>query len=104
VLDSGSEVSEQRGEVRELSGGQRVLLALSFLFACALLKQRSPLYLMDEVDAALDQANQKAIATAIGIPVRIILKKENTAVQSNYIIVFLFDYILLLYIYCYLHI
>mmetsp|Transcript_16480 Transcript_16480/g.24805 ORF Transcript_16480/g.24805 Transcript_16480/m.24805 type:complete len:905 (+) Transcript_16480:908-3622(+) len=48
----------------ELSGGQQVLLGLAFMFACAL-TTRSPIYLLDEVDAALDEGNQKAIAVSI---------------------------------------
>lgn len=62
----GGAVTGERREVRELSGGQQVLLALAFLFACALHNKKSPLYLLDEVDAALDEANQRAIANAIG--------------------------------------
>mmetsp|Transcript_609 Transcript_609/g.698 ORF Transcript_609/g.698 Transcript_609/m.698 type:complete len:644 (-) Transcript_609:505-2436(-) len=48
----------------ELSGGQMALLGLSFVFAAALHK-RSPLYLLDEVDAALDESNQKTIGAVI---------------------------------------
>jgi hypothetical protein len=48
----------------ELSGGQMALLGLSFVFAAAL-HRRSPLYLLDEVDAALDESNQKTVGAII---------------------------------------
>eukprot|EP01041_Mallomonas_annulata_P005214 gene5214-10434_t len=50
--------------VQGLSGGQKALLGLAFVFASALLK-RSPLYLLDEVDAALDETNQQAVGKVI---------------------------------------
>jgi ABC-type lipoprotein export system ATPase subunit len=50
--------------VSELSGGQQALLGLAFVFACALDKL-SPVYLLDEVDAALDEKNQATVAVAI---------------------------------------
>ena len=45
---------DERKEVQSLSGGEKSLLGLTFIFASALHK-RSPLYLLDEVDAALDE-------------------------------------------------
>jgi chromosome segregation protein len=50
--------------ISELSGGQSALLALSFVIANAVHKQ-APFYLLDEVDAALDESNQQAIAKII---------------------------------------
>ena len=61
LLTSGIEVEARpgRGKVRRLSllsGGERSLAALAFLFA--IFKARpSPFYLMDEVEAALDDIN-----------------------------------------------
>jgi chromosome segregation protein len=61
LLGSGIEVEARpgRGKVRRLSllsGGERSLAALAFLFA--IFKARpSPFYLMDEVEAALDDVN-----------------------------------------------
>jgi chromosome segregation protein len=61
LLASGIEVEARpgRGKVRRLSllsGGERSLAALAFLFA--IFKARpSPFYLMDEVEAALDDVN-----------------------------------------------
>jgi chromosome segregation protein len=61
LLASGIEVEARpgRGRVRRLSllsGGERSLAALAFLFA--IFKARpSPFYLMDEVEAALDDVN-----------------------------------------------
>ena len=50
--------------IEELSGGQKSLLSLSYVFACALHRQY-PLYLMDEIDAALDEKNQRIVASII---------------------------------------
>lgn len=50
--------------IEELSGGQKSLLSLSYVFACAL-NRSCPLYLMDEIDAALDEENQETIANII---------------------------------------
>ena len=50
--------------ISELSGGQSSLLSLSFVIANAIHKQ-APFYLLDEVDAALDESNQQAIARII---------------------------------------
>lgn len=48
----------------QLSGGQKTLLSLSFIFAVATF-HRSMFYLLDEVDAALDETNQAIVAKAI---------------------------------------
>jgi len=50
--------------INELSGGQKGLLSLAFVFALCNLRP-SPLYLLDEVDAALDEENQHMIAEVI---------------------------------------
>jgi len=42
-----------RTSLNELSGGQKTLLALSFILALLLYKP-APFYLLDEVDSALD--------------------------------------------------
>ena len=48
----------------ELSGGQRSLVALSFVLA--MLKFRpAPLYILDEVDAALDMSHTQNIGAMI---------------------------------------
>lgn len=44
----------------ELSGGQRSLVALSFILAMLLFKP-APLYILDEVDAALDLSHTQNI-------------------------------------------
>jgi chromosome segregation protein len=61
VLQSSGESS---ASISSLSGGERALLALSLLFASGLLK-KSPIYLLDEVDAALDEANIHLIASVV---------------------------------------
>ena len=53
-----------RKPVSELSGGQKSLLGLALTFALSTY-QRCPLYILDEVDAALDEENQAAAAAAI---------------------------------------
>ena len=50
--------------ISTLSGGQKALLGISFVFASALSKH-SPLYLLDEIDAALDETNQHIIGKII---------------------------------------
>src|SRR5204862_188487 len=61
LLDSGIEVEARpgRGRVKRLSllsGGERSLAALAFLFAIFRARP-SPFYVMDEVEAALDDVN-----------------------------------------------
>ena len=48
----------------ELSGGQRTLLGLAFVLAIAKY-QPSPVYILDEVDAALDEGNQARVALLV---------------------------------------
>ena len=48
----------------ELSGGQRTLLGLAFVLAIAKY-QPSPVYILDEVDAALDEGNQAKVAQLV---------------------------------------
>jgi chromosome segregation protein len=48
-------------EIDSLSGGEKSLVALAFLFALQRYKP-SPFYLMDEIDAALDKENTLKIA------------------------------------------
>ena len=60
-LEGGIEISARpRGKltrsIRMMSGGERALTAISFLFAIYLVKP-SPFCIMDEVDAPLDDAN-----------------------------------------------
>ena len=61
ILDTGVEIHAQPmgkkvGRLQLLSGGERSLAALAFLFA--LFRSRpSPFYVLDEVEAALDDAN-----------------------------------------------
>ena len=62
--DTGSSGTNAPRSTSELSGGQRSLLGLAFIFAAAL-HRKSPLYLLDECDAALDEGNQSAIGAVI---------------------------------------
>lgn len=53
--------------VNELSGGQKGMVGLAFMLACCSLHHKpAPLYILDEVDAAFDEANQKRVARLIG--------------------------------------
>lgn len=55
---------EWKDSLSELSGGQRSLLALSFVLA--LLKYKpAPLYILDEIDAALDLQHTQNIGKMI---------------------------------------
>ncbi|KHN78488.1 Structural maintenance of chromosomes protein 3 [Toxocara canis] len=51
-------------EVRQLSGGQKSVVALALIFAIQMV-DAAPFYLLDEVDAALDTQYRKAIADTI---------------------------------------
>ena len=56
--------NQWKSSLSELSGGQRTLLALSFLLA--LLKYNSaPFYIFDEVDAALDLSHTENLGNII---------------------------------------
>ncbi len=61
ILETGVEISAQPSDKKVsrlslLSGGERSLVALAFLFA-VFMSRPSPFYVLDEVDAALDQMN-----------------------------------------------
>ena len=65
VIEGGLEVKVAFGEVwkeslSELSGGQRSLVALSLILSLLLFKP-APLYILDEVDAALDLSHTQNI-------------------------------------------
>lgn len=53
-----------RNSLSELSGGQRSLLALSFVLSLLLYKP-APFYILDEVDAALDLSHTENIGHMI---------------------------------------
>ncbi len=63
ILFASAQDIEHR-EINELSGGQKALLGLAFVFACALVKSQ-PLILMDEIDAALDENNQSIVSRIV---------------------------------------
>ncbi|OQS53996.1 SMC1 [Ecytonucleospora hepatopenaei] len=66
-------------EFTELSGGERSLAALSFLFA---LQKTPPFYVLDEVDAALDRKNVENLVNYI----------KNEATTKQFIVISLKDY------------
>lgn len=51
-------------EIKNLSGGEKTLASLCFVFAMHHFRS-TPLYVMDEIDAALDQVNVRLIANYI---------------------------------------
>lgn len=53
-----------KNSLTELSGGQRSLLALSYILALLLYKP-SPMYILDEIDAALDLSHTQNIGAVI---------------------------------------
>jgi len=69
ILEEGVELSVAFNDVwknslNELSGGQRSLLALSFILAMMKYKP-APIYILDEIDAALDLENTQNIGEMI---------------------------------------
>jgi len=56
-------------EIEALSGGEKTIAALSLLFAFHSFK-RAPFFVLDEIDAALDGNNAKAVARFIEKKVR----------------------------------
>ncbi|MBS3155189.1 AAA family ATPase [Candidatus Woesearchaeota archaeon] len=52
-------------DIRSLSGGEKTLTALAFIFSIQEFKPAS-FYLLDEVDAALDKANSELLSQLIG--------------------------------------
>ncbi|KAF2315781.1 hypothetical protein GH714_040319 [Hevea brasiliensis] len=81
----------------ELSGGQRSLLALSLILALLLFKP-APLYILDEVDAALDLSHTQNIGRMIKahFPHSQLSKKKNMALKEYFItLVVLFVMLLL---------
>lgn len=67
-VTKGAELQVQFNKVKkqlsELSGGQRSLLALSFILALLLYKP-SPFYILDEIDSALDLSHTENIGYMI---------------------------------------
>jgi structural maintenance of chromosome 2 len=69
ILEEGLELSVAfngvwKNSLSELSGGQRSLLALSFILAMMKYKP-APIYILDEIDAALDLENTQRIGEMI---------------------------------------
>ncbi|KAJ7530212.1 hypothetical protein O6H91_15G085300 [Diphasiastrum complanatum] len=72
--------------LEELSGGQRTMMCLAFILMVAKSQQAS-LYIMDEVDAALDEQNQTRIAALIrkyiGDKSQVICVSHNVSFQKH---------------------
>jgi chromosome segregation protein len=61
--DNGDDASEVRG-MNELSGGQKALVGLALTFSLSSFRQL-PIYILDEIDAPLDEHNQAEAAAAV---------------------------------------
>ncbi|KAK9812833.1 hypothetical protein WJX72_004444 [[Myrmecia] bisecta] len=58
----GREGASWTHDMGQLSGGQRTLLSLALILSAARAGSHTSLFLMDEVDAALDETNQRLVA------------------------------------------
>jgi chromosome segregation protein len=88
-FESGLFIKLRRGNqdhaLDALSGGEKTLVALMFIFALQLFKP-APFYILDEVDAALDKPNSKNLADLVATMSRdsqFILVTHNDTVMSN---------------------
>ncbi|MCI0504092.1 AAA family ATPase [Candidatus Micrarchaeota archaeon] len=77
--------NNQEHALDALSGGEKTLVALMFIFALQLFKP-APFYILDEVDAALDKPNSKNLAdlvASLGADSQFIIVTHNDTVMSN---------------------
>ncbi|MFH0884434.1 MAG: chromosome segregation SMC family protein [Candidatus Micrarchaeota archaeon] len=77
--------NNQEHSLDALSGGEKTLVALMFIFALQLFKP-APFYILDEVDAALDKPNSKNLADLVcnlGADSQFIIVTHNDTVMSN---------------------
>jgi chromosome segregation protein len=94
ILDSGIDIIAQPPgkklqNINLLSGGEKALTALSLLFASFLLKP-SPLCILDEVDAALDESNIDRFAKMLrelagGIQFIVVTHNRTTMESADYL-------------------
>jgi chromosome segregation protein len=77
--------NNQEHSLDALSGGEKTLVALMFIFALQLFKP-APFYILDEVDAALDKPNSKNLSDLVGRmsdESQFIVVSHNDTVMSN---------------------
>ncbi len=77
--------NNQEHALDALSGGEKTLVALMFIFALQLFKP-APFYILDEVDAALDKPNSKNLADLVAKmsdASQFIVVSHNDTVMSN---------------------
>jgi len=82
---SVTDAKGKRISLASLSGGEKVLVALAFLFAIQEYEP-APFYLFDEIDAALDKVNSEKVAKLLkeyGKKAQIIVISHNDAVISE---------------------
>ncbi|TMW68166.1 hypothetical protein Poli38472_007838 [Pythium oligandrum] len=61
---NGMHVQKSTPATKELSGGQLTMLGMAYVFALARYSA-SPLYILDEIDAALDEHNQRLVVELV---------------------------------------
>lgn len=85
VLVRVTDLKGKKASLAGLSGGEKVLVALSFIFAIQE-HDPAPFYLMDEIDAALDKVNSEKVAKLLkeySSKAQIIVISHNDAVISE---------------------
>jgi len=91
VVHNGSTTSDGEGNrpkvssLSQLSGGEKTMLSLAFLFSLASF-HKSMFYILDEVDAALDEEKQKLVArliTKMFDKQQVIMISHNSAFQNE---------------------
>jgi len=85
VLVKITDLKGKRTSLASLSGGEKVLVALSFIFAIQE-HDPAPFYLMDEIDAALDKVNSEKVAKLLkeySSKAQIIIISHNDSIISE---------------------
>ncbi len=80
-----TDIKGKRSSLASLSGGEKVLVALAFIFAVQEFEP-APFYLLDEIDAALDKINSENVAKLLkeySQRAQIVLVSHNDAIVSE---------------------
>ncbi|KAG2375372.1 hypothetical protein C9374_009995 [Naegleria lovaniensis] len=84
--NESQQASQSPIPLNQLSGGEKTMLSLAFLFALATFKN-SMFYILDEIDANLDEEKQKIVAriltTMFKDKQQVIMISHNSALQSE---------------------
>lgn len=85
VMVHVTDLKGKKASMASLSGGEKVLVALSFIFAIQSLNP-APFYLLDEIDAALDKVNSEKVALLLkeySRAAQVIIISHNDAIISE---------------------